>query len=123
MDIKIPSGPGAGAPIDAVEDAAESATGAEKVAETTETATGLETDPISQIAEQVLEEVAPGAKALAVGDAAVFPRHANIIINRGKATAKEVLTLAAEMKKRVLDRFGITLEEEVRFVGQRPEGL
>jgi UDP-N-acetylmuramate dehydrogenase len=61
-----------------------------------------------------------GARDLSVGDAAVFERHANIIINRDRATAEDVLTLAKKMKKRVHDRFGITLTEEVRFIGKRP---
>jgi UDP-N-acetylmuramate dehydrogenase len=62
-----------------------------------------------------------GAHGLSVGDAAVFERHANIIVNRGRATAKDVLTLAKEMAGRVFDRFQVKLEEEVRFVGERPE--
>jgi UDP-N-acetylmuramate dehydrogenase len=64
-----------------------------------------------------------GARDLSVGDAAVFERHANIIINRDRATAEDVLTLAKKMKKRVHDRFGITLTEEVRFIGKRPADL
>ena len=64
-----------------------------------------------------------GARNLSVGDAAVFERHANIIINRDHATATEVLTLAAQMKQRVRERFGVVLSEEVRFVGKRPAEL
>ncbi len=64
-----------------------------------------------------------GVHGLSVGDAAVFERHANIIVNRGRAAARDVLTLAAEMKRRVLEQFGVELEEEVRFVGRRPENL
>ncbi len=64
-----------------------------------------------------------GARNLSVGDAAVFERHANIIINKGQATARDVLTLAKKMKSRVHDRFGITLTEEVRFIGKRPANL
>lgn len=64
-----------------------------------------------------------GARDLSVGDAAVFDRHANIIVNRGHATAKDVLTLAKQMKQRVHERFGVALTEEVRFVGQRPAEL
>ncbi len=63
---------------------------------------------------KLLEEV--GAKALRVGGAAVFHKHANIIINAGGATAKDVLTLATEMKRRVREQFGIELEEEVSYV-------
>lgn len=64
-----------------------------------------------------------GARELTVGDAAVFERHANIVINRGKATAEDVLTLTREMKRRVKERFDIDLTPEVRFVGERPAGL
>ncbi|MCK9463246.1 MAG: UDP-N-acetylmuramate dehydrogenase [Proteobacteria bacterium] len=58
-----------------------------------------------------------GAKAMRVGDAAVFERHANIIVNEGTATARDVLALAGKMRAAVLDRFGEELEPEVRFVG------
>lgn len=58
-----------------------------------------------------------GCKGLRVGDAAVFERHANIIVNLGSATAANVLALADEMKRRVDERFGVQLTEEVRHVG------
>ena len=61
-----------------------------------------------------------GAKAMRVGDAAVFERHANIIVNAGAATARDVLALAEMMRHAVSERFGIALEPEVRFVGERP---
>lgn len=57
------------------------------------------------------------AKKLRVGDAAVFNRHANVLINRGQAKAKEVKELARILKDRVKKRFGLKLEEEVVFVG------
>ena len=63
-----------------------------------------------------------GAKGLAVGDAAVFEGHANIIVNRGGATARDVLELARRLREIVRDRFGVELEPEVRFVGPRPAG-
>ncbi len=68
---------------------------------------------------QLLEEC--GCRGLRVGDAQVFPKHANILVNVGHATARDVLTLAAIMKARVRERFGVTLEEEVMFLGPRPE--
>lgn len=61
-----------------------------------------------------------GARGMSQGDAAVFEHHANIIINRGNARAEDVLRLAAAMKRRVRDRFGVQLTEEVRFLGQKP---
>jgi UDP-N-acetylmuramate dehydrogenase len=68
---------------------------------------------------QLLDEC--GCRGLRVGDAQVFPKHANIIVNVGHATAREVLELAAIMKGRVRQRFGIDLEEEVMFLGEKPE--
>jgi UDP-N-acetylmuramate dehydrogenase len=69
---------------------------------------------------ELLDQV--GAKGMSVGDAAVFEKHANILINRGQATARDVLELARRLQELVRDRFGVELEPEVRFVGPRPEG-
>ena len=62
-----------------------------------------------------------GVRGLRVGDAIVFPKHANIIVNAGRATARDVLELAEIMKSRVREKFGIELEEEVMFLGPRPK--
>ena len=67
---------------------------------------------------QLLDEV--GCRGLRVGDAMVFAKHANIIVNAGHATARDVLELAEIMKARVREKFGVTLEEEVMFLGERP---
>lgn len=56
-----------------------------------------------------------GCKGLRVGDAQVYHRHANIIINRGHATTREVLRLAEEMQRRVRDRFDVQLVPEVKI--------
>ena len=58
-----------------------------------------------------------GAKELRIGDAAVFNKHANVLINKGQAKAKEVKELARIIKGRVKRRFGVKLEEEVVFLG------
>jgi UDP-N-acetylmuramate dehydrogenase len=67
-----------------------------------------------QAAGALLEQV--GAKSMREGDAAVFPRHANIIVNLGQATSDDVRRLAARMKEAVRERFAITLQEEVRYL-------
>ena len=67
---------------------------------------------------QLLDEC--GLRGMRVGDALVFPKHANIIVNAGHASAREVLELAEIMKSRVRERFGVELEEEVMFLGRRP---
>jgi len=61
-----------------------------------------------------------GCRGLRVGDAMVYSKHANIIVNVGHATAREVLELAEIMKARVREKFGVELQEEVMFLGKRP---
>ncbi len=68
---------------------------------------------------QLLDEC--GCRGLRVGDAVVFAKHANIIVNAGHASAREVLELAEIMKARVRERFGVELEEEVMFLGEKPQ--
>lgn len=53
-----------------------------------------------------------GAKGLAEGDAIVSPKHANFIVNRGRATARDVLALIERLARLVEDRAGIRLERE-----------
>lgn len=60
------------------------------------------------------------ARGMRVGDAAVFAKHANILVNAGRATAHDMLVLAERLKALVRDRFGVELEEEVMFLGERP---
>jgi UDP-N-acetylmuramate dehydrogenase len=58
-----------------------------------------------------------GAKGLSIGDAQVSEKHANFIVNRGKATSKDILLLMEEIQKRVEKTFGVTLETEVNIIG------
>ena len=68
---------------------------------------------------QLLDEC--GCRGVRVGDAVVFEKHANIIVNAGRASAREVLELAEIMRARVREKFGVTLEEEVMFLGEKPK--
>ncbi|MEJ2659628.1 MAG: UDP-N-acetylmuramate dehydrogenase [Desulfobacteraceae bacterium] len=61
---------------------------------------------------------AAGLKGMRVGDAQVSHRHANFIINLGRASAKEVLALAAQVQERVRIHSGVLLTPEVRIVGE-----
>ena len=63
---------------------------------------------------QLLDQA--GARGLSVGDAAVSDVHCNFIINKGNARASDVLALAAELKDRVYQMFGVRLEEEVIYL-------
>ena len=58
-----------------------------------------------------------GCKGLRIGDAAISPRHANFVVNFGNATANEVRRLVDTVRGRVYEQFGITLEEEVLYIG------
>ena len=59
-----------------------------------------------------------GLKGRTVGGAQVSERHANFIINRGGATAADVLRLKTEIQETVWRRCGVQLQPEVRIVGQ-----
>jgi UDP-N-acetylmuramate dehydrogenase len=64
---------------------------------------------------QLLE--AAGCKGLEVGGARFSPKHANFVDNRGEATTQDVIGLIAEGRRRVEEKFGITLETEVQVLG------
>jgi len=57
-------------------------------------------------------------KGRRVGDAQVSEKHANFIVNLGKATAKDVLELMEIIKRTVLDSHGVRLEPEIKIVGE-----
>ncbi len=59
-----------------------------------------------------------GLKGRRIGGAQISEKHANFIVNLGGASADDVLALMAEMRNRVLERFGIELEPEVRVIGR-----
>jgi len=54
-----------------------------------------------------------GLKGHAVGDARVSDRHANFFVNAGNASCADMLALIADVRRRVHERYGIELEEEV----------
>lgn len=65
-----------------------------------------------------LEQI--GAKGMRKGGIQVAEYHANLIYNAGAGTAEDLVSLIEELKKRVFDRFGFALEEEVQYVGFEP---
>lgn len=65
---------------------------------------------------RLLEEA--GAKDVRIRDAAVYSGHCNFLINLGRAKARDVLALAAELKERVKEKSGILLEEEVVYLSE-----
>lgn len=62
-----------------------------------------------------LEQV--GAKGMQNGDIHVADYHANLIYNVGAGTAQQLREVINELQRRVRERFGIDVEEEVQYVG------
>lgn len=58
-----------------------------------------------------------GVKGMRSGGIRVAEYHANLIFNAGGGTAHELRQVIEELKRRVRDRFGIDLEEEIQYVG------
>jgi UDP-N-acetylmuramate dehydrogenase len=59
-----------------------------------------------------------GCNGLAVGGARFAPKHANFIENTGTASTADVLSVMAEGRRRVRERFGVELEPEVQTLGE-----
>jgi len=58
-----------------------------------------------------------GLKGATLGGAQVSPKHANVIVNTGGATAADVLGLMRRARDEVADRFGVVLEPEIVLAG------
>ncbi len=59
-----------------------------------------------------------GLKGRTVGGAQVSEKHAGFLINTGSATAQDILDLIALCQREVREKFGVTLEPEVKIVGE-----
>ena len=60
---------------------------------------------------------AAGLKGTSVGGALVSPKHANVIVNTGGATAEDVIALMRTMRDRAAASFGVHLEPEIVLLG------
>ena len=72
--------------------------------------------PVGGYAAALIDEC--GLKGLSVGDAEVSEKHAGFVINKGNATAKDVLSLVEIIKERVFSEKNIMLETEMIFIGK-----
>ncbi|MEG0772748.1 UDP-N-acetylmuramate dehydrogenase [Clostridium sp.] len=59
-----------------------------------------------------------GLKGVHVGDAEVSEKHSGFIINKGGASAKDILELIALVQSKVHEAFGVDLHTEVRIIGE-----
>ena len=62
-----------------------------------------------------------GLKGASRGGARISPVHANFFVNEGGATARDVVALIDQAKRRVLDTYGIALREEIVRLGEFEE--
>jgi len=69
-------------------------------------------NPAGTPAGRILDEL--GLKGTRVGGAVVSPRHANFVVNEGRATATDVLALLDLLRERVQRETGVDLELEVK---------
>ena len=49
------------------------------------------------------------------------PKHANVIVNTGGATAEDVVALMRTMRDRAVEEFGVRLEPEIVLLGDLAE--
>jgi UDP-N-acetylmuramate dehydrogenase len=73
-------------------------------------------NPTGQTAWRLID--AAGMCGVRVGGAQVSEVHSNFLVNTGSATARDFLELSKTVKNAVLTTSGVTLEEEVRIVGE-----
>ena len=59
-----------------------------------------------------------GLKGYSIGGAQVSEKHAGFIINEKNATAKDIVNLINYVKEKVYEKFGKTIEEEVKIIGE-----
>jgi UDP-N-acetylmuramate dehydrogenase len=71
-------------------------------------------NPPGDFAGRLIEAV--GLKGTRIGDAEISPLHANYIVNHGQARAADILALIDLARATVAERFGITLQLEVRII-------
>ena len=56
-------------------------------------------------------------KGVSVGGAQVSELHSGFIVNKGNATATDIIQLMELVQKKVYEKFGVNLEPEVRIIG------
>lgn len=86
------------------------------------TSTGGSTfaNPPGQEAWRLIEDA--GCRGLSRGAAVVSDMHCNFLVNTGGATASDLEGLGEEIRRRVLDASGVTLEWEIRRIGVPAHG-
>jgi UDP-N-acetylmuramate dehydrogenase len=72
-------------------------------------------DPQIKKAWQLIDEA--GCRGLLVGDAEISKKHCNFMINRGRASAQDLIDLGNKVKQEVAAKTGVNLEWEIKILG------
>lgn len=72
--------------------------------------------PEGYFAAKLIED--SGLKGMRIGDAEVSEKHSGFIINKGNATAKDILDLIKLVQDKVKEKFNLDLYTEVRIIGE-----
>lgn len=68
------------------------------------------------IAAKLIDE--SGLKGYSIGGAQVSNKHAGFIVNKGDATAKDIIDLINYVKEKAYEKFGKVIQEEVKIIGE-----
>ncbi len=72
--------------------------------------------PVGYFAGKLIQDA--GLKGYTVGGAAISEKHSGFVINKGGATAKDILDLIHHIQEEVIRQFGVELHTEVRIIGE-----
>jgi UDP-N-acetylmuramate dehydrogenase len=72
--------------------------------------------PEGHFAAKLIEDC--GLKGMQIGGAMISEKHSGFVINYDNSTAADILTLISEVQRLVFEKFGITLETEVKILGE-----
>ena len=75
-------------------------------------------NPVGHKAWQLVDQA--GCRGLKIGDAQVSEKHTNFLLNLGGASSAQIEALGEEVRRRVKEKSGVTLEWEIQRVGIQP---
>src|SRR5262249_19178068 len=74
-------------------------------------------NPAGDVAARMIEKC--GLKGKRINGAEISSKHTNFIVNRGGATAADIVALMDLTRERVKTHFSVTLENEIRIIGEQ----
>lgn len=74
-------------------------------------------NPLPYYAGKLIEDA--GLKGYSIGDAKISKVHSNFIVNKGNATATDVIQLIEHVKKQIKAKYGVSLQTEIEIIVQK----